>query len=318
MQKEKLVTIIVPAYNAAQYVGRCVNSICKQSYGNIQLIIIDDGSTDDTLRICMDMKESDNRIQVYHQKNLGPSAARNCALEYVDGDFLLFVDADDYLHPDTVKILLEEMDSSNADMCGFGWCDVKDDNMTEHTYSPKEIRAQKKDIITNVLFDNYLNGGGFLWNKIWRTSVIKKDSFQKFDIELKRFEDKLWVLQNIARCENIVFLNSILYFYQILPQSLSHGQTTLQVARQFYQATYKIALFLGTRYPYMKNMAERWSQTYLSGMLFRAVKEKDVTFDDVMASKRYRIWQFPYGLKATIHWLIAKIIILLHIGVRVI
>lgn len=317
MKRDSLVSVIIPAYNAELYIETCMDSLCQQSYWNMQIILIDDGSTDRTLSICKRLQAADPRIEVYHQNNAGPAAARNTGLEHVTGDYLMFVDADDVLASDAVQVLVERMELSRADMCGFGWYDIQNGEKAScHCYSEDERGAQKNQIINNVLLDDFLNGGGFLWNKIWRASTIKQDAFQQFDVSLWKYEDKLWVLQNIVRCNRFLFLNEMFYYYRLLPHSLSHGESTLQSTRAFYHAANQISAFLNKQYPEMRRTARRWSQSYLASMLFRAIKEKAVTSDDVQEAKRYRLWQMPFGTKAKLHWLIAKVILLL--GKRVI
>ena len=107
--KKCKVSIIVPVYNVEKYVERCIESIIKQSYKNLEIILIDDGSKDNSGKICDEYAEKDNRIKVIHKKNGGLSDARNTGLNIADGEYICFIDSDDYIHKDLVKDNLEKL-----------------------------------------------------------------------------------------------------------------------------------------------------------------------------------------------------------------
>ncbi|WP_440249335.1 glycosyltransferase family 2 protein [Dialister succinatiphilus] len=109
-------SVIVPVYNVEKYIHRCVDSILKQSYRNLELILVDDGSTDHSGRICDEYEKRDNRVRVIHQKNTGLSGARNTGIRQSTGDFLFFVDSDDYVSPHLFEKGLAAFDKSGADM----------------------------------------------------------------------------------------------------------------------------------------------------------------------------------------------------------
>ncbi|MEG1847961.1 MAG: glycosyltransferase family 2 protein [Lachnospiraceae bacterium] len=110
MKQNKLITIIVPVYNIIEYLPRCVHSICSQTYRNLEIILVDDGSTDGTDRLCDELGQEDARIKVIHQNNAGSSAARNTGIRAATGDYLGFVDSDDYVEPRMYELLIEAID----------------------------------------------------------------------------------------------------------------------------------------------------------------------------------------------------------------
>lgn len=308
--KQGLVSIIIPAYNAVPYIEECIGSVLSQSYRQMEIIIIDDGSTDETLLTCMRFQDADSRVQVHHQENSGPSCARNWGLNYVSGEYLLFIDADDYLEPNAISDLVQKMRQSNADVCCFSWRDVSTGQEKIHTYTQEEIQAQKETVIRNIMFDDFLNGGGFLWNKMWRVSAISSNEcFPQFDAELTKYEDKLWVLQSLNTCKSISYLNEPQYNYRILENSLSHQPASIRSARMNYRATVKILVFVREAFPQLSDEAERWSQRCLAGVLYRGVREHSLIAEDYAAAKTYPIWQLPKGKKAAIQWLVAKLAI---------
>ena len=107
-----LVSIIVPMYNSEKYIVRCIDSLLEQSYENIEIIVVDDGSSDNSVEIIK--KYNDNRINIYQKRNEGVSATRNLGIEKSNGDFLLFVDSDDYVSKDIVKVMLDKINSENS------------------------------------------------------------------------------------------------------------------------------------------------------------------------------------------------------------
>ena len=269
---ENLISIVIPVYNAEAYLKECLDSILHQTYKNLQIIVIDDGSVDNSYQICGAMQQNDCRIELYYQENSGPSAARNIGLQYVKGEYLLFVDADDYLQMDAITKLRESMETEQADLACFEWSLVKEGQIVGgHTYTTAEIRATKEQMFENILLDDFLNGGGFLWNKMWRVTAIKKENMISFAKDLKKYEDKLWVLQNLLRCKKVVYVREKFYNYRLLPYSLSHGKTSIDSARQFFLATDRIVEFVRSDYSIAIRKAERWSRTYLAGLLFRGV-----------------------------------------------
>lgn len=310
MNYKSLVSIIIPAYNAESYIKQCLKSILQQTYENLQIIVIDDGSMDNTYEICKSMQKFDNRIELYRQKNSGPSAARNVGLQHVKGLYLLFVDADDNLHLEAIEKLVEAMETEKADLVCFEWKIVQNGQVVEeYSYSEKEARANRKQIFDNVLLNDFLNGGGFLWNKMWRIAAIRSDTFISFDSDLKKYEDKLWILKNLLRCKKVIYVKDKLYYYHLFPNSLSHIRPSIESARQFFLASDRIVEFVRSDYPTSVKKAERWSRVYLAGLLFRGIREKSLTNEDIRCSKKYRIYQLPLGWKAVIHWVAAKVII---------
>lgn len=116
-----LISIIVPIYNAEKVIKRCIESISRQSYEMLEIILVDDGSTDQSLEICEDMSEKDSRIKIIHQNNGGVSRARNTGLKKATGQYIMMVDSDDYLYERAVELMLREIKKNKADLaiCGF-------------------------------------------------------------------------------------------------------------------------------------------------------------------------------------------------------
>ena len=114
------ISILIPAYNAAVFLPKCLDSVHNQTYRDLQVVIVDDGSKDNTLELCQSYAKNDNRIEVYHQENQGVASTRNHLLEKVKGDYVLFVDADDWIEPDMVNYMVDKLSSNNHDIVTCG------------------------------------------------------------------------------------------------------------------------------------------------------------------------------------------------------
>ena len=197
-----LVSVLVPVYNAVEYLRGCVRSIIDQSYTNLQVVLINDGSTDGSWELMKELARSDHRIEVYSQSNHGVAATRNSLLDKAIGDWVLFVDSDDTIAPDTVKILLQEQEKTGADMIVFN-----------------QRRAREYDRETVVReFLRHREFRGMLWNKL-----LKREHLEglKFDRSVSFGEDALMVWQVLQRVSHVVAINKKFYRYSPTEKSLS-------------------------------------------------------------------------------------------------
>ena len=127
------ISVIVPIYNADRYLDKCIDSIIMQTYTDLEIILIDDGSTDGSLKICQKYEEQDKRVVVIHRENSGLVAARKLGVKYAHGEYVTFVDADDYIDWDTYEILMNQLDSSNVDIVAFGLLEECTDKTVKKT-----------------------------------------------------------------------------------------------------------------------------------------------------------------------------------------
>lgn len=153
--KKCKVSIIVPVYNVEKYVERCIESIIKQSYKNLEIILIDDGSKDNSGKICDEYAQKDNRIKVIHKKNGGLSDARNTGLNIADGEYICFIDSDDYIHKDLVKDNLEKLIQQKADMICFNRFVINGEKIIEKPQLYNE-NMTTYDVISGIWKKNYL------------------------------------------------------------------------------------------------------------------------------------------------------------------
>lgn len=190
-------TIVIPIYNAAEHLSKCLDSVLSQSYKNIEIVCINDGSTDNSLQILEKYLEKDNRIKIISQKNSGVSAARNLGLENAKGDYILFVDSDDWLELDACKILLNTINNKNCDLVYFNY------------YAISSSIKREINITNRKITPNYFLTYGGLCNCCYKKDFINKNNIH-FPTNIKISEDIVF--------KTIVILNNPLI--EIIPKSL--------------------------------------------------------------------------------------------------
>ena len=174
-----LVSVIIPAYNVEQYLVRCVDSILNQCYRNLEIIIVDDGSTDNTLAVAKVLEKKDKRIKLIHQDNKGLSEARNTGIMSATGEFIGFVDADDYIEKGMINGLLKNIKETNADVsCGRAFIHSRNGIVRHPNNNPKEVQVI---IDKEKLIDSYLNGTITMaaWDKLYRKSALDNIWFDR-------------------------------------------------------------------------------------------------------------------------------------------
>lgn len=214
MKRPPIISILVPVYNVETYLSTCLNSILSQIYTNLQIVLIDDGSKDNSLSVCQEYANTDRRIEVYHQENQGVAATRNNLLEKVKGDYVLFIDSDDWIETDMVDHLLSLGIQKDADIV---MCDrVINDAQPLQTDS-KVIELNQEQAIEDFLHHQYFVGS--LWNKLIKQSLLQDLTFK---CGISYGEDALFCWQLLKRTKIIVVSNKQLYHYRMNASSLSH------------------------------------------------------------------------------------------------
>ena len=198
------VSVIVPVYNVEKYIGRCIESIIKQSYKNLEIILIDDGSKDNSGKICDEYAQKDNRIKVIHKKNGGLSDARNTGLNIVNGEYICFIDSDDYIHKDLLKDNLEKLIQQKADMICFNRFVVNGEKIIEKPQLYNE-NMTTYDVISGIWKKKLSN---VVWDKLYKKSLWENVRFVKGQI----FED-LYAMPYILENVNKIICNNQAYYY---------------------------------------------------------------------------------------------------------
>lgn len=218
---EKKVSIIVPVYNAEKYLGYAISSVIRQTYENIEIILVNDGSVDKSLQICRNYAEIDSRIKVIDMPNGGVSAARNRGIKEASGEFIQFVDADDVIHKDMTKRLVEIIETYQKDLviCGFQIIEL-DENLKKagtELFSSKSLG--RGCVLTKDIF--FQNMASILWkscllegpcNRLYRSRVIEKYQIQ-FPLNISLGEDFCFNMDYFKHINGVVFIEESYYYY---------------------------------------------------------------------------------------------------------
>lgn len=212
-----MLSIIVPVYNGEKYLKRCLNSIQNQTYKDFEAIIIDDGSTDGSGRICDQISMNDPRFHIIYQKHAGVAAARNSGLSQAQGEYIAFIDSDDYVDPNYLEILMRGMDHPKVDI---SYCAAQNEDENQNIIPNKEV-------INDVIFaasDYEWNGPlqhPIVWGAIFRRKTIEGINF---DIRFSVAEDSLFFAQSLKRAKMLCFKHDKVYHYVIYKESAAHGK----------------------------------------------------------------------------------------------
>lgn len=212
-----LVSILIPCYNVEKYLNLCLDSVINQTYKDLQIVIVDDGSTDNTLAIAQSYADKDSRIELYHQENKGVAAARNELLKHIKGEYFLFVDSDDWLEPDTLEFLVNQIIQNNADICGYQKVVVDANVRKDFIY---EIWTKEKTICE---FLKHQRLSGSFCNKLIKSDLVRGEEFQN---DISYGEDALLFWRILQKAESFLYTNKEGYHYRMNDASISHSRWT--------------------------------------------------------------------------------------------
>lgn len=210
---DKLISVIVPVYNVSQYLRQCVDSILSQSYQNLEVILVDDGSTDSSGIICDQYAQADNRIIVIHKENGGLSDARNAGLKVAKGEYIGFVDSDDFIHPDMYKLLAEILEDNQADIAIANWQGFFDGRESElHDNGTGNIMCfENIETLEFLIYgkDKYRISFS-VWDRLYCKEAIGDFFFPKG----KCYEDVVWSAKVFYGTKKSVYIDKSLYYYR--------------------------------------------------------------------------------------------------------
>lgn len=225
-----LISVIVPVYNVEKYVGRCLTSITNQSYTNLEIIVVNDGSTDNSLSVCEAYAAKDNRIKLITQENRGLSGARNTGLKHYSGEYVTFVDSDDWIHRDMVVYLYNLLIRHNSDMSLCGSLKV-----SEETINDKDLKEMDGDRYTRDEFMKLFLKARYTacWSRLFRKDIISGFEFP----EGLNCEDFIFMYEAIRRIKNGVgYVEIPLYYYYVRSDSIVNESFGIKKFDQYYSA----------------------------------------------------------------------------------
>lgn len=218
MNKDIKVSIIAPFYNVEEYVDECVNSLIKQTYENIEIILVNDGSTDNTYNLLFNFSKKDHRIKLINKENGGLSDARNSGLQVVTGDYITFVDGDDVVSPLYIEGLLNILFLSNSDICCVNHINFYNlSDISQNISKIGEFKSYNKyDFLNNYYYENELMHSGTAWGKLYKFELFNNIVFPKGKIH----EDAFTTYKLYLKANNISISSDKLYFYRKRPGSI--------------------------------------------------------------------------------------------------
>ena len=314
---QPLVSIILPVYNAQNHLARCVGSICAQTYRNIEIIILNDGSKDQSLPVCEEFRQKDPRILLVDKANSGVSDTRNLGLKLASGKYVEFVDSDDYLDPDFTERLVTAAEENEADFviapykmvipAGASKPEqvldkIQDELGVMSVARPPEVReygflpagVYDKDTFALRLMDkpaSYFYS--VLWNKLYRRDILTGNDIQ-FVSEMRWAEDLVFNLRYIQYAERFVAIDKPGYYYVQNPQSICHTQINaativqnkLQVFRYYKDLYTRLGIYEEVRPQLYKFLVDIAESTYPSGPFKKAIDEAKAYWKEHQAEKQ--------------------------------
>lgn len=239
---EKLISIIIPVYKVEKYLSKCLDSVLAQTYKNLEIILVDDGSPDACGEICDQYAQRDSRVNVFHKPNGGVSSARNAGLDRASGEYIYFVDGDDYIEPNLCQRVVELLELHDADIVTFDCWRVTEEGtrlggtetISDGLIVPEAALAE--------LMKGHINN--YSWNKIYRRYIFDDIRFP----EGRVWEDVAISYKVLLKARRIYCCNERLYYYLQRKDSIT-GRITAQALRDLFLARYQCYVDLSASYP---------------------------------------------------------------------
>lgn len=298
-----MISVIVAIYNIEHYLERCIESIAVQTYEELQIILVDDGSTDNSASICDTWGMRDKRIHVIHKENEGLSAARNCGIDRATGEYITFIDGDDYIHPQFIELLFQAAELAKADMAVCGFLRV-----TENHFNTVIERKIEKDSGITVYtgeeaFINRWTINVMAWNKLYKRKLFYSCRYPVG----KLHEDEYMYHCLLFQCERVAYIKHSLYYYVCREDSImkTFNLRRVECAKEALQERLEFCVkkqWGKTPYYAMEAICEYVTQWYCelkriycgntvqSLRLYEWFKKIVKTYNDIEIAPKYRIF----------------------------
>lgn len=264
-----LISIIVPVYNAGKYLEKCIESIINQTYKNIELILVNDGSTDNSKEICDKYAGFDNRVIVIHKANSGVSDTRNKGIDISKGEYIGFVDADDYIDEKMYEIMMSSIIDKSVDICACGYFieDINDETkkITKALQESVIYNGEKEILSAYYRKDLYTGIADGNWNKLIKREAILDERYLNYTYA----EDIEFQCRVFRRAKNLMCISDVLYHHTVNPEGASstkYNDKTLQLI----EVTDKQVEYVKDKYPELSEMVYAFRLTWLM-VLFQVI-----------------------------------------------
>ncbi|MBQ7578276.1 MAG: glycosyltransferase [Synergistaceae bacterium] len=211
---QPLISVIVPVYNVEKYLNKCIDSIVKQTYTNLEIILVDDGSPDNCPAMCDEWANKDSRIKVIHKENGRETRARNAGLNIMTGTLVGFIDSDDYILPEMYENLYNALIENDADLsiCSYSRVDENDNPIPRKNKMKESIKVvSRNEALSSFITSPFAAEYGVLWTKLYKSEIFNG---LRFPTQIYRHEDTATIHRIIGACNKIVLLNQVLYVYR--------------------------------------------------------------------------------------------------------
>lgn len=219
-----LVSIIIPIYNSSKYIEKLLDSISKQTYKSLEVLLIDDGSKDDSLLLAKEYCSKFRNFKVFTQKHQGVSKARNFGISKANGTWLSFIDSDDELSPLFYERMVNGLKKTNIDMVVCKYTRKKEKLKCSNTFSIIDAT----EYFQNMMDSKLPKFEGYLWNKLFKKSIVKNNAVA-FNEKVLVWEDMLFVEQYLLYSSKVLFLNDILYYYRQNQSSITNNKENIEL-----------------------------------------------------------------------------------------
>ena len=252
MDTQPLISVIVPVYNVEKYLSKCLESIKNQTYTNLEIILVNDGSTDSSGKICEDFANNDSRIKLYHKENGGLSDARNFGIERASGTYFTFIDSDDYITQDYVDYLLKLVENSDAQIAigSHTICYESEKKTYKGLGQESQITITPKEALEHILLDDGIDLSA--WAKLYSSKLFKEIRYPKG----LAFEDTATTYKLLLLCEKISYGGKSIYNYRIRSNSITTSGS-FKKKIQLISNTQEMCDDITEKYPDLQTAADR-------------------------------------------------------------
>ncbi len=266
MRDDERVSVIIPVYNVLPYLREALDSVIHQSYSNLEIIVVDDGSTDGSGNLCDEYK-TDARVKVIHQGNRGLSGARNAGLENMTGEYVAFLDPDDAFCADMIEELMDCIHQHRVDIVACGYdrivtegCLIDAKSIDRSVYSEDTILSAREALID--LLENRFSFA--VWNKIYRKQIWEDMRFPEGHV----YED-VWVIpQMLEKCEQIAVVSRVLIHHRVRAMSITHTHSEINIRDDLWAKDHFIAFAEQAQWSIPRESIRYFRETYLRALIF--------------------------------------------------
>lgn len=253
------ISVIIPVYNAEKYLDRCMDSVLKQTYTNLEIFLVDDGATDNSGKMCDEYAKKDNRIKVIHKKNGGLSDARNAALAEVTGEYIGFVDSDDYIADDMFETLYNLVKKYNAEISVAAYYEIRKGKIIDVQDSGQLNLYSREEAIIELLRDTKIQS--YAWNKLYKRELFENIKYPKG----KHFEDIATTILLFEKANKVVRLEKPVYYYVRRDDSITENRN-YKTYKDYIDVVFNKYLYLFDKYG--KDVEEYNAYSFVTSMIW--------------------------------------------------